>query len=205
MILIIDNYDSFVYNLARYVAELGRDYLVVRNDEVTLSQISELAPSHIILSPGPCSPDEAGICLPLIAHFLDKIPILGVCLGHQAIAQACGAKVVRATYPKHGKPEKIYHEGEGIFQDLPNPLTVARYHSLIVEMSSVPSVLKITAITEKHEIMAIAHRDYPVLGVQFHPESVLTEHGHDMLSYFLSLGPILACSNLRNIACNQAD
>ncbi|MCS5711834.1 glutamine amidotransferase-related protein [Candidatus Berkiella aquae] len=188
MILLIDNYDSFVFNLARYVAELGYEYQVVRNDEITLDEIAALSPSHIILSPGPCSPNEAGISLALVSAFLDKFPILGVCLGHQAIGQACGGKVVRATTPKHGKSSQIFHDGQGLFQKLPNPFKVARYHSLIVENDSLPSCLKISARTKENEIMAIEHREYPVFGVQFHPESVLTEHGHQMLSQFLAIG-----------------
>lgn len=185
MILLIDNYDSFVFNLARYVAELGHDYQVVRNDHITLAQIAELAPTHIILSPGPCSPNEAGISLEVVSTFLDKIPLLGVCLGHQAIGQACGGKVVRAEVPKHGKSSAIYHNSQGLFSGLPNPFVVARYHSLIVEKSALPDCLEITAWTAQEEIMAIRHRDYPVFGVQFHPESVLTEHGHHLLTAFL--------------------
>lgn len=186
MVLLIDNYDSFVYNLARYIAELGYAYQVVRNDAITLEYIQANSPSHIIISPGPCSPNEAGISLALIQAFYKQIPILGVCLGHQAIAQAFGGKVVRATYPKHGKAEKITHTSEGIFRELPQNLQVARYHSLIVENHSLPAVLKITAQTDKNEIMAIAHQDFPVFGVQFHPESVLTQNGHDLLATFLS-------------------
>ncbi len=186
MILLIDNYDSFVFNLARYVAELGYEYQVVRNDQITLDEIAVKAPTHIILSPGPCSPNEAGICLSLITRFLATIPILGVCLGHQAIGQACGGKVVRAATPKHGKSSLVHHDGKGLFQDLPNPFKVARYHSLIVENDSLPACLKVTARTAENEIMAIEHQDYPVFGVQFHPESVLTEHGHAMLERFLN-------------------
>lgn len=186
MILLIDNYDSFVFNLARYVAELGYEYQVVRNDQITLDEIAARAPTHIILSPGPCSPNEAGISLSLITRFLATIPILGVCLGHQAIGQACGGKVVRAANPKHGKSSLVHHDGKGLFQDLPNPFKVARYHSLIVENDSLPACLKVTARTAENEIMAIEHQDYPVFGVQFHPESVLTEHGHAMLKRFLN-------------------
>lgn len=185
MILLIDNYDSFVFNLARYVAELGRDYQVVRNDKITLDEIKVLNPSHIILSPGPCSPNEAGISLSLVSTFLTCVPILGVCLGHQAIGQACGGKVVRASTPKHGKSSLVYHDETGLFKDLPNPLKVARYHSLIVQEEGLPACLKVTARTSENEIMAIEHRDFPVFGVQFHPESVLTEHGHAMLGRFL--------------------
>ncbi len=185
MILIIDNYDSFVFNLARYVVELGYEAAVHRNDKITIADIKQMAPSHIIISPGPCSPNEAGISLELIKTFMSIIPILGVCLGHQAIAQACGGKIVRAQYPKHGKSEKVTHDEKGIFSNLPNPLTVARYHSLIVENGSLPKELKVTASTAQDEIMAIQHQTYPLVGVQFHPESVLTEHGHEMLKGFL--------------------
>jgi para-aminobenzoate synthetase component 2 len=187
MILVIDNYDSFVFNLARYVAELGYEYHVVRNDAITLDEISTLNPSHIIMSPGPCSPNEAGICLSLVGAFLHKLPLLGVCLGHQAIGQACGANVVRAKTPKHGKSSRVFHDGQGLFKDLPDPLQVARYHSLIVDEASLPSCLKVTARTAQNEIMGLAHKDYPVFGVQFHPESVLTEHGHAMLERFLKI------------------
>ncbi|MFI4937454.1 MAG: anthranilate synthase component II [Candidatus Berkiellales bacterium] len=185
MILIIDNYDSFVFNLARYVAELGYDCQVVRNDQISLQDIEKLAPTQIILSPGPCTPNEAGICLELIQCFAAKIPILGVCLGHQAIAQALGGKVIRARTPKHGKSERIIHLGCGLFGSLPNPLTVARYHSLLVENHSLPQALKITAVTAHGEIMAIAHREFQVYGLQFHPESILTEQGHAILQNFL--------------------
>lgn len=188
MILLIDNYDSFVFNLARYVAELGFKYQVVRNDQISLQEVVALKPSHLILSPGPCSPNEAGISLSLVETFLKTIPILGVCLGHQAIGQACGGKVVRAATPRHGKSSLIHHDGKGLFQDLPNPFKVARYHSLIVENESLPNCLKVTARTADNEIMAIEHTDYPVFGVQFHPESVLTEHGHAMLERFLKIG-----------------
>lgn len=186
MILLIDNYDSFVFNLARYVAELGYEYQVYRNDAISLEQIMALSPSHIILSPGPCTPNEAGISLPLIRHFQGQFPILGVCLGHQAIAQGCGGKVVRARLPKHGKAEEIRHLNRGLFKNLPNPLTVARYHSLIVERETLPVDLEITAVTEEGEIMAIAHKKYPLFGVQFHPESILTTEGHQLLANFLN-------------------
>lgn len=185
MILLIDNYDSFVFNLARYVAELGFDYQVYRNDRISLSEIESLQPSHIVLSPGPCTPNEAGISLALIERFLDKIPLLGVCLGHQAIAQACGALVVRADKPMHGKADHVFHDNSRLFEGLPDPMKVGRYHSLLVENASVPEVLKVTATTQSGEIMAIEHRDYPVYGVQFHPESVLTTHGYDILQRFL--------------------
>lgn len=185
MILLIDNYDSFVFNLARYVVELGYQTIVRRNDQITIPEIFELAPSHIIISPGPCAPLQAGISLELIQTFMDKLPILGVCLGHQAIAQACGAQVIRAQRPMHGKAEKILHNRQGIFAGLPNPLTVARYHSLIVD-PELPTSLEVTARSQQGEIMGLAHRLYPLWGVQFHPESILTEHGHQMLRHFLN-------------------
>lgn len=186
MILLIDNYDSFVFNLARYVAELGYEYCVYRNDKLNLSDIKEMSPSHIIISPGPCTPNEAGISVALIENFKAEIPILGVCLGHQAIGQACGGKVIRAAFPKHGKADIVFHEKKGIFSNLPNPLKVARYHSLIVENASLPKELLITAMTKENEIMALQHKTYPLYGVQFHPESVLTEQGHQLLSNFLA-------------------
>lgn len=187
MILLIDNYDSFVFNLARYLAELGYDTEVIRNDATTLDEIVKISPTHIILSPGPCTPNEAGICLDLIDFFLDKKPILGVCLGHQAIAQACGGRVIKAKYPKHGKAENILHSKQGIFRNIPNPLRVGRYHSLIVDNLSLPSTLVVTAKTKEDEIMAIQHRDFPVFGVQFHPESILTDCGHTLIHDFLNL------------------
>jgi len=187
MILLIDNYDSFVYNLARYVNELGYEALVVRNDAITLNEIAALNPTHIIISPGPCDPDKAGLSLAVIAHFGARIPILGVCLGHQAIGQIYGGKIVRAQKPWHGKAALIQHQGEDIFHQLPNPLTVARYHSLIVSNEDLPEVLQVTAVSAEGEIMGLRHRDYAVFGVQFHPESVLTEKGYDLLRNFLGM------------------
>jgi len=184
MILLIDNYDSFVYNLARYVGELGFDRYVVRNDMISLAEIEELNPTHIIISPGPCAPDQAGISLAVIQCFAGKIPILGVCLGHQAIGQAFGAKVTRAKRPMHGKPSMTSHHGEDIFMGLANPLKTARYHSLIVSEANFPAELEITARCEMGEIMALKHRELPIYGVQFHPESVLTEQGHELLNNF---------------------
>lgn len=183
MILVIDNYDSFVENLARYVRELGQETFTVRNDAITLNEIEKLNPSHIILSPGPCSPDDAGICLALISHFAGKIPILGVCLGHQAVGQAFGAKVVQAIKPMHGKTSLITHDQKNIFENVFTPLTVARYHSLIVE--DIPECLEVTATSKEGEVMALQHRKYSVYGVQFHPESFLTEHGYDLIDNFL--------------------
>jgi len=185
MILLIDNYDSFVYNLARYLTELGASTVVYRNDAITLADIDAMQPSHIVISPGPCTPSEAGISLAAITHSMGKMPLLGVCLGHQAIAQACGGKVVRGT-PCHGKAAQIFHNAEGIFEGLPLALTVGRYHSLVVEEQTLPQDLFVTARTKNNEIMALAHRKYPVFGVQFHPESILTECGYLLLQRFLS-------------------
>jgi anthranilate synthase/aminodeoxychorismate synthase-like glutamine amidotransferase len=185
VILVIDNYDSFVHNLARYVRELGWATTVVRNDAIELAAIEALAPSHIIISPGPCTPDEAGISVPLIPRFGPTIPILGVCLGHQSIGQAFGGKVVRARRPMHGKTSLVRHDGAGIFAGLPNPLRATRYHSLVVAADDLPADLLVAAESEEGEIMALRHRRWPVVGLQFHPEAVLTEHGHDLLRNFL--------------------
>ena len=187
MILLIDNYDSFVWNLARYVSELGHTRIVVRNDATSLDEIAALAPSHIIVSPGPCSPAEAGISNAVIAAFGASIPILGVCLGHQCLGAALGGKVERAQRPMHGKTSLVRHDGSGVFAGLPDPLRVTRYHSLIVADESLPDALRVTARSEEGEIMALAHAQWPLVGVQFHPEAVLTEHGHDLLRNFLDL------------------
>ncbi len=188
MILLLDNYDSFVYNLARYVAELGEAPVVHRNDALTLDQIEELGPSHIIVSPGPCTPAEAGISVDLIRRFGPATPILGVCLGHQSIGAAYGAEIVRAGKPMHGKTSRIRHNGESVFTGLPSPLTATRYHSLVIAPESVPEELRVIASAEDGEIMAVTHREHPVVGVQFHPESVLTEYGYRMLDWFLTGG-----------------
>jgi anthranilate synthase/aminodeoxychorismate synthase-like glutamine amidotransferase len=188
MILLLDNYDSFVHNLARYTAELGAEPLVRRNDAITLDEIAALNPSHIIISPGPCTPTEAGISLDLIRRFGPSIPILGVCLGHQAIGQAYGAEIVRARRPMHGKTSRIHHQGTGIFSGLPSPFIATRYHSLVIAPDSVPPELEITATADDGEIMGVQHVRYPLTGVQFHPESVLTEHGYRMLDWFLTGG-----------------
>lgn len=185
MILLIDNYDSFVYNLARYVGELGYARCVKRNDEISCAEIKAFNPSHIIISPGPCAPLQAGISMDVIRHFGGMIPILGVCLGHQAIGQVYGGIVTRAKNPMHGKSSVISHDGSGVFSGLKKKLTVARYHSLIISEESFPDELRITARCQQGEIMAIAHRNYPIYGVQFHPESVLTEYGYDLLRNFL--------------------
>ena len=195
MILLIDNYDSFTYNLVQYFAELGEQVLVRRNDEISLTQIAAIRPSYLVISPGPCSPDQAGISLAAIQHFAGQIPILGVCLGHQAIAQAFGAKVVRAKTVMHGKNSLIKHRDQGLFKGLKNPLSVTRYHSLVVDKESVPDDFSIEAWTaaDESEIMALSHKKLPVYGVQFHPEAILTEQGHQLLQNFLTL-----CKGLNN-------
>ena len=184
MVLIIDNYDSFVYNLAQYLGELGWQPVVHRNDQITLAQIEELAPSHIIISPGPCTPLEAGISNEVVRHFGGKIPILGVCLGHQCIGSVYGGKIGRSA-PVHGKTSAIHHDGKTIYRGLPNPFPATRYHSLIIEADGFPPCLEVTARTPEGIIMGVRHRDYVVEGVQFHPESILTEAGHDLLANFL--------------------
>jgi anthranilate synthase component 2 len=185
VLLMIDNYDSFTYNLVQYFGELGADVRVVRNDAVTVEAIERLRPDHIVVSPGPCSPNEAGISLAAIAHFAGRVPILGVCLGHQAIGQAFGGKVVHAKTLMHGKVSPIEHGGRGVFAGLPAPFAATRYHSLAVERGSLPDCLEVTAWTADGEIMGLRHRTLAVEGVQFHPESVLTEHGHAMLRNFV--------------------
>ncbi len=185
MLLMIDNYDSFTYNLVQYFGELGEDVRVFRNDQITLEQIDALKPDHICISPGPCSPAEAGISISVIKHYAGKIPILGVCLGHQAIGAAFGGHVIRAKQIMHGKTSEITHTGTDLFKGLPSPFTVIRYHSLAIERSSIPDCLLITAETEDGEIMGVRHRTLPVYGVQFHPESILSEHGHALLKNFL--------------------
>lgn len=189
MILMIDNYDSFTYNLVQYLGELGAEVTVYRNDALTLADIEQLNPDKIVISPGPCTPNEAGIALATIIHFADKLPILGVCLGHQCIAQAFGGKVVRAQEVMHGKTSPVYHNGQGVFAHLPNPFTVARYHSLIAEQATLPACLTVTAWTQapdgsKGEIMGLKHNTFAIQGVQFHPESILTEYGHQLLRNF---------------------
>jgi anthranilate synthase component 2 len=190
MLLMIDNYDSFTYNLVQYFGELGADVSVSRHDQISLEQITELAPQHIVISPGPCTPNEAGISLAAIEQFAGKIPILGVCLGHQAIGQVFGAQVVRAKQVMHGKTSVISHHNQGIFQALPSPFQATRYHSLVLDPESMPDCLEVTAWTERPDgaldnIMGIRHRTLPIEGVQFHPESIMTEHGHALLANFL--------------------
>lgn len=187
MILFIDNYDSFVYNLVRYTEELNQQTIVARNDKISINEIENLNPSHIIISPGPCAPDQAGVSLEIIKYFGPKIPILGICLGHQAIGQVFGGKVIRAPKPIHGKSSMIKHDGKNIFDGLPNPFTAGRYHSLTVSQENFPSELHICAHSDDNEIMAIQHRTYPIYGLQFHPESVLTEQGHQLLQNFLKI------------------
>lgn len=187
MLLMIDNYDSFTFNLVQYFGELGEEVRVFRNDAITLAEVEAMQPERITLSPGPCTPDQAGISLALIHHLAGRIPILGVCLGHQAIGQAFGGHVVRAPAVMHGKTSRIHHGGQGVFAGLPSPFLATRYHSLVVARSSLPAALEITAWTEDGLIMGLRHRTLAVEGVQFHPESILTEHGHAMLKNFLGL------------------
>lgn len=186
MLLLIDNYDSFTWNLYQYFCELGAEVVVKRNDELTLSDISALAPEQLVISPGPCTPTEAGISLAAITHFAGQLPILGVCLGHQAIAQAFGATIVRAEKVMHGKTSAITHNNSGVFNGLNNPLTVTRYHSLVIDPATLPDCFEVTAWTDKQEIMGIRHRELELEGVQFHPESILSEQGHQLLANFLN-------------------
>ena len=186
MLLMIDNYDSFTYNLVQYLGELGEDVRVYRNDEITLEEIERLAPDRIVVSPGPCTPNEAGISVPLIQKFAGKIPILGVCLGHQSIGQAFGGKVVHAGKVMHGKTSTVHHTDEGVFRGLPQNFHATRYHSLAIERDSMPDCLEITAQSEDGEIMGVRHKELAVEGVQFHPESILPEHGHQLLRNFLT-------------------
>ncbi len=189
MLLMIDNYDSFTYNLVQYFGELGEDVRVFRNDQITLEEVAELRPASIVISPGPCTPNEAGISVPLIKRFAGEIPLLGVCLGHQSIGQAFGGKIIHAKSVMHGKTSAIRHENKGVFAGLPDPLTATRYHSLVIERETLPSCLEITAWTDDGEIMGVRHRELPVEGVQFHPESILTEAGHELLANFLRQTP----------------
>ncbi|HSQ72876.1 MAG TPA: aminodeoxychorismate/anthranilate synthase component II [Rubrivivax sp.] len=185
MLLMIDNYDSFTFNLVQYFGELGQHVRVFRNDQITLEGIEALRPHQLVLSPGPCSPAEAGICVPVVRHFAGKLPILGVCLGHQSIGAALGGKIVRAQRQMHGKTSVISTDGRGVFQGLPRQMTVIRYHSLVIERASLPGELEVTATAEDGEIMGVRHRELAIEGVQFHPESILSEHGHAMLKNFL--------------------
>ena len=186
MLLMIDNYDSFTYNLVQYFGELGEDVRTYRNDEITIEAIEQLKPTRICISPGPCTPHEAGVSVPVLQHFAGKVPILGVCLGHQSIGAAFGGKVIRAKQVMHGKTSPIEHTGIGGFKDLPSPYTIIRYHSLAIERETLPDCLEVTAWTEDGEIMGVRHKNFPIEGVQFHPESILSEHGHDLLKNFLT-------------------
>jgi anthranilate synthase component 2 len=186
MLLMIDNYDSFTYNLVQYLGELGQEVLVYRNDEIDLAKVAALNPDHIVISPGPCTPNEAGISVPLIKQFAGKIPLLGVCLGHQSIGQAFGGNIIHAKQLMHGKTSLIYHNDVGVFKGLPNPYTATRYHSLVIEKETLPDCLEITAWTDDGEIMGVRHKTLAVEGVQFHPESILTEYGHELLNNFLT-------------------
>ncbi len=192
MLLMIDNYDSFTYNVVQYLGELGADVKVFRNDEIGVEEIAEHKPTHLVISPGPCNPDKAGVSLAAIKHFSGKLPILGICLGHQGIGQAFGGKIVRARQVMHGKTSEIFHEGKSVFAGLPNAYTATRYHSLVIEKASMPACLEITAWTqnvagEVDEIMGVRHKEFEVHGVQFHPESILTDHGHHLLKNFLDI------------------
>jgi anthranilate synthase component 2 len=190
MLLVIDNYDSFTYNLVQYFGELGEDVRVFRNDEITLEGVERLNPSRIVVSPGPCTPNEAGISVAAIRHFAGKVPILGVCLGHQSIGQAFGGRIVHARQLMHGKTSAIHHNNGSVFRGLPAGFQATRYHSLVIERASLPDCLEVTAWTDDGEIMGVRHKTLPVEGVQFHPESILTEHGHAMLKNFLEGSPV---------------
>jgi anthranilate synthase component 2 len=185
MILMIDNYDSFTYNLVQYLGELGAEVCVYRNDQITVKEIEKMALSHIVISPGPCTPDRAGISVDLIKAFSGRVPILGVCLGHQSVGQAYGGRIVHAKVLMHGKTSMIHHDGKGLFSGMGNPFQATRYHSLVIDPATLPDCMELTAWTEEDEIMGIRHRELPVYGVQFHPESICTEHGHDLLDNFL--------------------
>ena len=185
MILMIDNYDSFVYNLVQYIGELGEEIIVKRNDEITIEQIEKLNPEIIVLSPGPCSPKESGVCIDVVNYFKGKKPILGICLGHQTIGHVFGGNVVKALKPVHGKVHSINHINKGVFKNLNNPLNVTRYHSLVIDKESLPEELEITALTKENEIMGIRHKKYLIEGVQFHPEAILSEQGHEILRNFI--------------------
>ena len=188
MVLMIDNYDSFTYNLVQYLGELGEKVEVVRNDQISLEGIARVGPARIVISPGPCTPNEAGISVPLVKEFAGKIPVLGVCLGHQSIGQAFGGRIVHARQLMHGKTSPIHHDGRGVFRGLPEGFTATRYHSLVIERESLPECLEISAWTEDGEIMGVRHKTLAVEGVQFHPEAILTEHGHRLLENFLKGG-----------------
>jgi len=199
-VLVIDNYDSFVFNLARYLERLGQRTRVVRNTAIDVAGVRAVAPRAIVLSPGPCAPQQAGCALAVVREFHRRVPMLGVCLGHQAIAEALGGRIVRAGEPVHGRTSPVVHEGRGVFAGLPSPIVATRYHSLVVEESSLPPVLDVTARTEDSTVMAIQHRELPVVGLQFHPESILTEHGYAILAAFLRLADLPVPDTLPTIA-----
>jgi len=194
MILLIDNYDSFVHNLARYFNQLGQQTVVLRNDAVTLEMVHQLAPDAVVLSPGPCTPDQAGNSLDLVRQLSGQLPMLGICLGHQVIAQALGSSIIRASQPVHGQSSPVHHDGEGVFQGLPNPLSVCRYHSLVIDRQSIPASLQVSCWLEDDTVMGIRHREFPLVGIQFHPESVLTEGGYQLLAQFLELAGLAVAS-----------
>ena len=185
MIVMIDNYDSFTYNLVQYLGEMGQQLRVFRNDKITVDEIEKMRPDRIVVSPGPCTPNEAGISVAAIKHFAGKVPILGVCLGHQSIGQAFGGEIIRAGRLMHGKVSLVHHDGRGVFAGMPNPFEATRYHSLLIRRESIPDCLEITAETDQREIMGVRHRDYPIEGVQFHPESILTQEGKRLLANFV--------------------
>ncbi|MGB3666015.1 MAG: aminodeoxychorismate/anthranilate synthase component II [Bermanella sp.] len=192
MLLMIDNYDSFTYNVVQYFGELGADVKVFRNDEITIEEIEALNPDHLVISPGPCTPNEAGVSVAAIKHFAGKLPILGVCLGHQSIGQAFGGKIIRAGQVMHGKTSDVFHEDKGVFANLNNPFTATRYHSLVIDKDTLPDCLEVTAWTQNEdgsieEIMGVQHKTLAIQGVQFHPESILTQHGHDLFANFLKM------------------
>jgi anthranilate synthase component II len=189
MLLMIDNYDSFTFNLVQYFGELGEDVRTLRNDAIDVAGMAALKPARIVFSPGPCTPKEAGVCMEAIRHFAGKVPMLGVCLGHQSIGAALGGRVVRAQRPMHGKTSTIRHDGEGVFSGVPQGFTVVRYHSLVIERASMPADLLVSASADDGEVMAVRHRDLPIEGVQFHPESILSEHGHALLRNFIAAYP----------------
>ncbi len=195
MLALIDNYDSFTYNLLHFLGELGAKVMVWRNDAITVAEVLDRSPEAVVMSPGPCDPDRAGICLEMVDQGAGRVPMLGVCLGHQAVGQAFGGRVIRAPYVMHGKLSAIHHNGEGVFAGLPSPFEATRYHSLVIERDSLPDCLEITAETDDGVVMGVAHRELPVYGVQFHPESIASEHGHALLKNFLSIAAAAAGSS----------
>jgi anthranilate synthase component 2 len=205
MILLVDNYDSFVFNLARYFERLGHGTRAVRNDAIDAEEVARLSPAAVVLSPGPCTPNEAGCSMEIVRRLSGKLPILGVCLGHQAIGAAFGGRVVRADQPMHGRASQVFHQGQSVLRGLPNPITACRYHSLVVERASLPDCLEVTAWTGDGTIMAIAHRRWPVVGVQFHPESILTDAGYELLANFLRLAGLGVAGGVPRIDSERVD